>query len=204
MSRRASPRLRLIVGLGNPGAQYEPTRHNVGFQVIARLVRALDAHGPSLADEAELFRADQDGLEWVLARPLTYMNASGRAVRRLLDRTGAELGQLLVVYDDMALPPGQLRVRARGSSGSHRGMQSVIDALGTQEVARIRIGIGSPPPGQEAAEYVLSPPGPEEAAELAQAVEQAARAAEHWARYGIEAAMNRFNRRTPRDGQRPG
>ncbi len=203
MTSRPRSGLRLIVGLGNPGLMYEPTRHNMGFRVVERLVRSLDAHGPFFGEQAELFRADQDGLEWLLARPLTYMNASGRSVRALVARTGVSLGQLLVIYDDMALPPGHVRVRARGSSGSHRGMQSIIDALGTQEVARIRIGIGSPPPGQSAADYVLSPPDPTQAPLLAQAVELAAQAAQHWALYGIEAAMNRFNRSSAAAGQPP-
>ncbi|HEY8475650.1 MAG TPA: aminoacyl-tRNA hydrolase, partial [Chloroflexota bacterium] len=108
-------------------------------------------------------------------------------------RFSLALDEVLVIYDDMALPPGRIRVRGRGSSGAHKGMQSVIDHLGTDRIARVRIGIGEPPPGTTGADWVLQVPPPEEAALLAEGIRLAAEAAETWGRLGVEAAMNRFN-----------
>lgn len=186
---------RLVVGLGNPGPEYEQTRHNVGFRTVARLVRALDAWGPARVCEAEVYEASEAGLRWVLVRPLTYMNLSGRAVRCMLQRLQVGTEELLVVYDDMALPVGQIRLRARGSSGGHNGMQSVIDELGTLEIPRLRIGIGQSPPGRSWVDHVLEAPAAQEAEQLAQAEALAVEAIQHWARFGIQSAMSRYNRR---------
>ncbi|MEW6046862.1 MAG: aminoacyl-tRNA hydrolase, partial [Bacillota bacterium] len=136
-------------------------------------------------------------IEWILAYPLTFMNESGRAVACLVQRFSLKLDEVLIIYDDMALPPGRIRVRRGGSSGAHKGMQSVIDRLGTEAVARVRIGIGEPPPGTSGVEWVLQVPPPEEAALIAEGARLAAQAAEYWGRYGVEAAMNRFNAGAP-------
>ncbi|HEY8498075.1 MAG TPA: aminoacyl-tRNA hydrolase, partial [Limnochordales bacterium] len=121
----------------------------------------------------------------------------------LVQRFGIALDEILVIYDDMALPPGRIRVRGRGSSGAHRGMQSIIDHLGTQEIARVRIGIGEPPPGVSGADWVLEVPPPDEADRLAEGIRLAAEAAEVWGRLGTEAAMNRYNARAAQGGDRP-
>lgn len=186
---------RLVVGLGNPGERYRATRHNAGFRAVDLLVRRLDAHGPVEACRARVLRAVAGGIEWILAYPLTFMNASGEAVACLVRRFSVALEEVLVIYDDMALPPGRIRVRGRGSSGAHKGMQSVIDHLGTDRVARVRIGIGEPPPGVTGVDWVLQVPPPEEADAVARGTLLAAEAAEVWGRLGVEAAMNRFNSR---------
>ena len=194
---------RLVVGLGNPGERYRATRHNAGFRALDQLVRRLDGYGPLEICRARVLRARSDGIEWILAYPLTYMNASGEAVACLVQRFGIALDEILVIYDDMALPPGRIRVRGRGSSGAHRGMQSIIDHLGTQEIARVRIGIGEPPPGVSGADWVLEVPPPDEADRLAEGIRLAAEAAEVWGRLGTEAAMNRYNARAAQGGDRP-
>ena len=186
---------RLVVGLGNPGPEYEHTRHNVGFRTVARLVRALDAWGAARVCDADVYEAGEAGLRWVLMRPLTYMNLSGRAVRCMLQRLQASPEEVLVIYDDIALSVGQIRLRARGSSGGHKGMQSVIEELGTMEIPRLRIGIGQPPPGRSWVDHVLQAPPPDEADRLAQAEALAVEAVQHWARFGIQSAMSRYNRR---------
>ncbi|HEY8425078.1 MAG TPA: aminoacyl-tRNA hydrolase [Limnochordales bacterium] len=202
--REGASAYRLVVGLGNPGERYQATRHNAGFRALDHLVRRLDGYGPVEMCRARVLRAHADGIEWILAYPLTYMNASGEAVACLVRRLSLHLDEILVIYDDMALPPGRIRVRGKGSSGAHKGMQSIIDHLGTDRIARVRIGIGEPPPGVAGAEWVLEVPDPEQAARINEAARLAAEAAEVWGRLGIEAAMNRFNAMTAAsDGGRP-
>lgn len=185
--------MRLVVGLGNPGRRYEQTRHNLGFRVVERLARKLGAAAMPAACDARLYRAVEEGLEWLLACPLTFMNRSGTAVACLIQRFTVPPEAVLVVYDDMALPPGRLRIRRSGTSGSHKGMQSVIECLGTAAVARLRVGIGEPPPGVDGAEWVLAVPPREEAILLDGAIERAAEAVEGWGRFGIDTAMMRYN-----------
>ncbi len=181
------------MGLGNPGRRYRGTRHNVGFRVVDLLARRW---GVSFRAEgkAEVAEAQVAGQRVVLAKPLTYMNLSGEAVSELVRRLGIPPGRVLVVYDDMDLPVGTIRVRARGSAGGHRGMASVLEAVGTPEVARVRVGIGRP--GGDAVDHVLSRFSPEEEPVVAEAVERAADAVETALQEGIERAMDRFNRRT--------
>lgn len=145
---------RLVVGLGNPGPEYAGTRHNVGFEVLDRVAaataRAFVRRGRSL--EA---RGEREGVPFVLAKPQTYMNASGRAVRDLLDELGAE-AELLVLCDDFHLPLGRLRCRARGSDGGQKGLASV-NALAGRDVPRLRLGLGEPPDAVPAEDWVLRP-----------------------------------------------
>ncbi len=180
------------MGLGNPGRRYRGTRHNVGFEVVDRLARRW---GASFRAEgaAEVAQAQVGGMPVLLAKPLTYMNRSGDAVRELVGRWGLSAADVLVVYDDMDLPVGTLRVRARGSSGGHRGMASVLEALGTLEVARVRVGIGRP--GSHPVDHVLSRFPRGERAEVDEALDRAADAVEVALREGIQRAMDRFNRR---------
>ena len=186
---------KLIVGLGNPGTNYQRSRHNVGFEVVRELERraAPDARerreGPSVVRPAVLA-----GIEVILARPRTFMNESGRAVSSLVHRYQVrDLADLLVIHDDMDLPLANLRLRAGGSNGGHNGVGSIIGVLGTQRFARLRIGIDRPPAGMDPIEYVLGTFSSQERAALTPVLALAAEAAEFWVEHGIAEAMNRFN-----------
>lgn len=187
--------MKLVVGLGNPGPRYTRTRHNVGFRVVEALAERLRVpFGPS-AFEGRFARASWDALEVGLLAPETFMNASGEAVAEAVHRLPvADPGaDLLVVFDDLDLPLGRLRLRARGSDGGHRGLRDVLDALGTEEIPRLRFGIGRPAPGADPVHWVLSPFGSEEEAVLRHAVPRAVDAVTCFLDEGIGAAMNRFN-----------
>lgn len=187
------PGPRLIVGLGNPGPRYAATRHNVGFHVVAEVA----ARRGLQLDQEECNAEVAAGGDLLLALPQTYMNRSGFAVRCLLERRRLAASEVLVVYDDIHLPLGRLRLRPRGGPGGHRGMESVIENLRTQEVARLRCGVvgaGEVVPPEALAEFVLEPFAPSQEPEVEEMVRQAADACEAWLDEGIEAAMNRFNR----------
>ena len=190
---------KLVVGLGNPGARYGGTRHNAGFLVVQELVRrhklAVKNRKPAAVWEARIRGADV-----TLAQPKTYMNLSGRAVASLRRAYNIrDLASLLVVYDDLDLPLGTLRLRDGGGSGGHNGMRSIIEALGMETFSRLRIGIGRPPPGMDPVDYVLTRFGAEERALIERSVSVGADAVECWIEYGPSEAMNRFNR-TPLPG----
>ncbi len=185
---------RLILGLGNPGAQYAPTRHNVGFWTVDLLA---ERHGIELKTRRHSSKLGVGliaGVPVALAKPQTYMNLSGEAARALLQAYHLQPEQMLVIFDDIWLAPGVVRVRAKGSAGGHNGMKSIINALGTEAFPRVRIGIGQPPEAMDLADYVLSPPPPDERELLLQAVQRAADACEAWLAEPIEQVMNRFNR----------
>ncbi|MEW6746499.1 MAG: aminoacyl-tRNA hydrolase [Planctomycetota bacterium] len=189
--------MRVVIGLGNPGRRYEGSRHNLGYAVVdlvASRVRVSWETGPGPFEQA---RGRRGGRDFLLVKPTTFMNASGEAVRALMRRYAPEPAELLVVIDDLALPPGQVRVRRAGSDGGHKGLQSLIEVLGVETFPRIRLGIGSPPPGVDAVDYVLEKPGgDEEAGLLAAAVEKAADAVILWLAWASpDELMNRFNRR---------
>jgi PTH1 family peptidyl-tRNA hydrolase len=191
----------LVVGLGNPGMEYQWTPHNAGFLAIDRLAQRSGAVVSNRRCRALTASARIGGREVVLAKPETFMNLSGLSVRALLEEFGAELGKgpiedLVVLYDDLALPLGTLRVRAGGSSGGHNGARSINGALGTEEWARIRIGVG--PDGLETAsrrgkDYLLTPMRKKELAVLDEVLDRAADAVETVIVSGVGAAMNRFN-----------
>lgn len=189
--------MKLIVGLGNPGRRYARTRHNAGFQAIDRLagvwkipVRRHRVH--ALVGEGE--RAGE--VIW-LAKPLLFMNNSGLVVAPLLRQLGGGPADLLVIHDDLDLPPGKLRLRGRGSSGGHRGVQSIIQELGTGEFARLKVGIGRPAESREVEviDYVLHPFSRGEREIVEQALARAPEAVEIWITRGLEAAMNEVNGR---------
>jgi peptidyl-tRNA hydrolase, PTH1 family len=192
----------LLVGLGNPGAQYERTRHNVGWRVLDRLSRKWSAVPSAAAATYRGARGAIEGRPVDLMWPLTYMNASGDAIEEW--RLGHELDMagLLVISDDVYLPVGALRVRARGSSGGHRGLESIEAALGSQEYARLRIGVGRAS-GPELREHVLECFEEDEEAIVTGIIAQAADAAECWVLEGVTAAMNRFNRRAGQEADEP-
>ena len=189
----------LVVGLGNPGAEYSGTRHNVGARCVALLARR---HGASLRRRGRVDGAtiELGGREIHLLRPRAYMNESGPPVAAERRRRSLDRAQLLLVYDDLDLPSGRVRVRPGGGYGGNRGVRSVLDALGGRDVPRIRVGIDRPYDDgvpvrdpDRVADWVLSRPPPAERALLDAAVERAADAVEFAAAHGLEAAMRRFN-----------
>jgi PTH1 family peptidyl-tRNA hydrolase len=186
-----SPSL-LAIGLGNPGAEYEDTRHNVGHWVIDALAERLDV---SLKHElnALVGWTEHDGARVGLAVPLTYMNRSGDPVATLREHHDLSLDQLLVVVDDLHLPVGTIRLRPSGSSGGHNGLAHVAQRLGTDEFPRLRIGIGSNFPDGQQTDYVLSPFSSEQEPVIREAVEAAGEAILTTAEKDLEAAMNQFN-----------
>jgi PTH1 family peptidyl-tRNA hydrolase len=187
----ARPRPRLILGLGNPGERYAATRHNVGFRVVHEVARRRGVRLDGRECKAVVGRAS--GAPLLLAEPQTYMNRSGYAARCLVERYAVEPQDLLVVYDEVALPLGRLRLRPSGSPGGHRGMESVIGELRSDELPRLRLGIAPPEPPQDLVEFVLASFDADEEPAVATMVERAADACEAWLDDGIEAAMNRFN-----------
>jgi PTH1 family peptidyl-tRNA hydrolase len=183
----------LIVGLGNPGREYRQNRHNVGFMAVDRLAERLGVTFTRLEAKALVTKGDYQGRRIILAKPQTYMNLSGQATRALLNFYKVPLPNLLVVYDDVDLPLGSLRMRPGGGSAGQRGMESIIDRLGSQDFPRLRLGIGRPPGRMDAAEYVLHDFSPAEKNTVAAALDRAVQAILIFASEGLEAAMNRFN-----------
>ena len=187
--------MRLIVGLGNPGKEYRETRHNVGFRVVDEIAGRHDlalAMAPSQVPDA--FLAKKYGPEpWLVAKPLTFMNRSGDAVAALSHYYDIAPTDLLVVVDEVALPFGRLRARARGSAGGHNGLKSVIERLGTTEFPRLRLGVGRGDTRRDLADHVLSKFEADERAALEEFITRAADAAEMFAADGIEKVMNTYN-----------
>lgn len=185
---------RLIVGLGNPGADYVNTRHNIGFDVVDAVAERVNA-APFEHDRGNTMvtTGRYRGYSFLLAKPLTYMNRSGNAVRILLNRYKLSDQDLLVVYDDIALDVGALRLRPKGSAGGHNGMQDIIRLLGTDQFARLRFGVGSDFPRGGQVGYVLAPFSSEQVAEVEAAVPRAVDAVLTFVRDGITTAMNRHN-----------
>ena len=192
MSAVAAAPIRLVAGLGNPGREYEGTRHNAGFLVIDRLASRLGLHLKFSAAWQTLWSRSGDGC--VFLKPMTFMNASGRAVRACAGFYKIGPAETLVVYDDLALPLGQLRLRKGGSSGGQNGMESVIDHLGTPDVPRLRVGIGAAGGERTMVDHVLGAFTKSERETLESAIDRAADAVEHARQHGIEASMNLFNR----------
>lgn len=185
----------LVLGLGNPGAEYAATRHNVGFRVVEELARRRGLALDRLECNARLGGAgDAEGL--LLAQPQTYMNRSGHAARCLVELYGLEPGSVLVVYDEINLPLGRLRLRKAGSPAGHRGIESVLESLRTDQVPRLRLGVApeeGSPAGEGLIDFVLAPFAEGERETVAAMIGRAADACEAWWRDGPEAAMNRFN-----------
>ncbi len=185
--------MKLIVGLGNPGRKYAATRHNIGFEVLAELAQRFATDKPKAKFDAELTEVQIEGQRVLLLWPLTYMNRSGGSVQPARDFYKVANDELLVVCDDVSLPTGKLRLRAKGSSGGQNGLKDIINRLGTEEFSRLRVGIGAAPPGWEMADYVLSKFTKEEEPMVRDAVSKAADAAVEWIRTGIATAMNKYN-----------
>lgn len=186
--------LKLIVGLGNPGARYARNRHNVGFMVLDKLAQAEQAAFTRQRFNAKLCDTQLDGARVLLAKPQTYMNLSGNAVSKIITFYQIPLTHVMVVYDDLDLPLGKIRLRAQGSSGGHHGMESILHALGTNAIPRLRIGIGRPATRQDV-NHVLGNFSPEEQPLLDEVLARAEQALRVWVREGIAKAMNVFNSR---------
>lgn len=185
--------MKLIVGLGNPGKKYEETRHNIGFRVIDELAKNFQI---SLNQEKfkGIFGFDTiTGEKVFLLKPLTYMNLSGESVRPIMDFYKISIDDVVVVYDDLDLPPGKIRLRQKGGHGGHNGIKSLLAHLGTENFKRIRVGVGRPEPGVAVANYVLSTFRPDEKEEMEEAVSQAAKACENWLSKDFLNVMNSFN-----------
>lgn len=185
----------IVVAIGNPGLQYERSRHNVGWWVADLIVDRYRAkitdHGPSRIAH---IRVQPENQSVVVAYPKTYVNRSGAAVRALMREYDTEIHRLIVVSDDINLPPGRLRIRRQGGAGGHNGLQSIIDAVESNEFPRVRIGVGKQTRGEDQADHVLSSPTRRELEAIEPAIVQATEAVEVIVREGVEEGMNRFNR----------
>ena len=185
----------LIAGLGNPGKEYENTRHNAGFLVLDTLAQKLGADLSERKHRALCGKAVIGGQKVILLKPQTYMNSSGESIRAAADYYKVPPEDILVVYDDISLAPGQLRTRAKGSAGGHNGIKSIIAHLGTQEFPRVKVGIGEKPPRMDLADYVLGHFSSGEKKIMEEAAKEAADAICEIVNVGIEQAMNDHNRR---------
>lgn len=189
--------MKLVVGLGNPGTQYANTRHNVGYQVVDLLAHRLNVSVAKKEAKSLTGEAPWAGTTLLLAKPQTFMNASGEAVRALVDYYRIALHDLLIIYDDLDLPPGRIRMRTKGSPGGHNGIRSIIDYMHTDLFPRLKIGIGAVPVGTSGRDYVLSCFRPEEVSLIEDACFAAAEAALLWVDFGVEKAMSVANAPVP-------
>ncbi|MFW6155393.1 MAG: aminoacyl-tRNA hydrolase [Planctomycetota bacterium] len=187
------PAPQFVIGLGNPGRRYRRTRHNLGFMVVDRLVDRWAAGSARKAFDGLFWDARFDGRRVGLLEPMTFMNRSGRSVAAMARFYKAAPADLLIVLDDLALPPGTIRLRPGGSGGGHNGLQDVLAALGTPEVPRLRLGIGPGPAAMDGADYVLATMDEDAKAAAHQAVDHAVAAVEDWLTLGVAEAMNRHN-----------
>ncbi|UCZ55192.1 aminoacyl-tRNA hydrolase [Bacillus shivajii] len=186
--------MKLIVGLGNPGKKYDGTRHNIGFEVIDQCQESL-----SISLDQSKFKGTfgyrQIGEEKIfLLKPLTYMNLSGESIVPLMNFYKMDVEDLLVIYDDLDLPPGSIRLRQKGGHGGHNGIRSIISQLGTDKFKRIRVGIGRPPEGQAVPNYVLGGFQQDERIEVDRAVEKSVKAIEAWTTTSFANVMNEYNK----------
>lgn len=186
----------IIAGLGNPTSQYEGTRHNAGFDVIDVIAEKYNISVDGKKNRAYIGKGMIEGQKVILAKPQTYMNLSGESIRGLVDYFKVDEAQeLLIIYDDISLPPGQIRIRKKGSAGGHNGMKSIIQHLGTDVFMRIKVGVGEKPKKYDLADYVLSHFTKEEREEMKEGYEKSAEAAAMILRGDVEATMNEYNRK---------
>ena len=185
--------MKLIIGLGNPGAKYERTRHNIGFWVVDRIAQEFGITLSECIGAALVGRGRCGDEPILLAKPQTYMNRSGESVQALLREFDAQTADMIVVYDDLDLPLGRIRIRAKGSAGGHRGIQSILDGVKVESFTRVRLGIGRPPAGVEPAAFVLEPLGQEARKEFDDLVVRGAEAVRMVLQDGVQRAMERCN-----------
>ena len=183
--------MKLIVGLGNPGKEYENTRHNCGFRVVDSFADdiGIDFNKKDFDVEYAKFKLDYEDI--LIFKPLTYMNLSGTAVQKIVHFYKIDLDNLVVIYDDMAIKPGEIRLRLEGSSGGQKGIQNIIDCLGSQNIKRIRIGIGEPK--FDAVNYVLGKPDKEDAPKIDKAIDRAVAALKEYLNNDFQCAMSKYN-----------
>ena len=193
--------MRLIVGLGNPGPEYEWTPHNMGFLAVDEIAARAGIRVTRPEAKSYIGRGELAGQEVILAKPQTMMNLSGVAVRMLLERYECDPGQMVVISDDVALPWGMLRIRERGSAGGHNGLKSVIGATGTNEFVRVRLGVGPDKVWGDLADYVLCTMGRGEREIAGQMAVEASAAVEMILAEGVSKAMSQFNRRAAQDAE---
>mgnify|MGYP000535991190 CR=1 FL=1 len=185
----------VIAGLGNPGREYEGTRHNVGFMTLDALADKYNIDVREKAFKGLIGKGVIEGNKVILVKPQTYMNLSGECIRQVMDYYKVDPEDILIVYDDISLAPGQLRIRAKGSAGGHNGIKSIIAHLGTQEFPRVKVGVGEKPSRMDLADYVLGHFSKEEQATMDDAVKEAAEAVCEIVNVGIAQAMNDHNRK---------
>ena len=185
--------MKIIVGLGNPTKEYAGTRHNVGFSVIYNISDAYNIPVETKKHKALIGKGIIEGEKVILAMPQTYMNLSGESVRELMDYYKCDLSDLIVIYDDISLDVGKLRIRAKGSAGGHNGIKNIIAQLGTQEFTRIKIGVGEKPAKMDLADYVLGHFSKEEQVLMEEAFLRAADAASALLTEDVERVMNQYN-----------
>ena len=185
----------LIVGLGNPGQKYEHTRHNMGFLTVDLLAEQLNVKLNKVKFKSAYNIVRFGGQKCLVMKPQTYMNSSGESIRAAADYYKVDPEDILIVYDDISLAPGQLRIRAKGSAGGHNGIKSIIAHLGTQEFPRVKVGVGEKPSRMDLADYVLGHFSKEEQATMDDAVKEAADAVCEIVNVGIAQAMNDHNRK---------
>ena len=185
--------MKIVVGLGNPGNQYKDTRHNIGFLVVDELARRWNTPAWKRRYDAEVSEHRAIG-PVLLVKPQTFMNLSGNSVREAAKFYKTPSTDIVVIHDDLDLPAGRLRIRERGGSGGHRGIESMLSQLGADDFVRVRFGVGRPPEGWESADYVLGRFAPDEQALIKEAIDKAADAVEAILKEGTAPAMNRFNR----------
>lgn len=183
----------LIVGLGNPGKEYDQTRHNIGFQVVDTLAAAYGMKFDSKKSKAKYAEGNIAGQRAMLVKPQTFMNASGSSVRGLMDFYKIPIENLLVICDHLDIPLGVVRLRPKGGAGGQKGLRDIIQQIGTQDFVRLRLGIGRPPGNMEPAAYVLRRFDADDTILVQETIERAIKAIETWLQDGIEPAMNRYN-----------
>lgn len=185
----------IVIGLGNPGKQYTATRHNIGFMLIQRLADKQKVRLKKRKYSAKAVQVELEHNPVLLMKPWTYMNKSGLAVKKLLDYTGARLNRMLVVYDDLDIPLGEIRIRKSGGPGTHNGMASIVQEIDSTEFPRIRIGIGPLPPGVDATDFVLADFPKEEKQVIDGCLSLTEESVMHILTNGIDKAMTRYNRK---------
>lgn len=183
----------VIAGLGNPGREYEGTRHNVGFMTLDALADKYNIDVREKAFKGLIGKGMIEGNKVILVKPQTYMNLSGECIRQVMDYYKVDPSEFIVIYDDISLVPGGIRIRKKGSAGGHNGIKNIIAHLGTQEFPRIKVGVGDKPPRMDLADYVLSRFSKEDREKMEQAFKDAAEAVEVMIAEGPDAAMNQFN-----------
>ena len=186
----------IIAGLGNPGQPYEGTRHNAGFDVIDVLAEAYNISVDYRKNRALIGKGIIEGQKVILAKPQTYMNLSGESIRGLVDYYKVdEESELIVIYDDVSLDPGQIRIRKKGSAGGHNGIKSIIAHLGTEVFPRVKVGVGQKPRQYDLADYVLGHFSSEEREQMAEGYRHAAEAVKYMVTDRVDEAMNEYNRK---------